>query len=123
MVIPFSSILLTFSAKKYCWQSVIFVGPLITLFRTASDVCPWFQSQGAFPPMHDGYLRLTFGVTTDCQWQTPRDKFTICTLFFSQLQRQVVVSGKALVIARNLKRGVWIKQRIKTSVRKGCQKT
>ena len=32
--------------KKSWRTSVLFVGPLIPLFWTSSDICPWFQSQG-----------------------------------------------------------------------------
>ena len=51
------------------WRtSVLFVGPLMPLFWTSSDVCPGFQSQGGFPhlqaslPACNGFLRFTSGV-------------------------------------------------------------
>ena len=47
----------------------LFVGPLITLFWTAGDVCPGFQSQGGFPclcallPVRNRFFRFTSCVT------------------------------------------------------------
>ena len=46
------------------------MGPLIPLFGTFGDICPGFQSQGGFPclhalsPVHNRFLRFTFGVTS-----------------------------------------------------------
>ena len=61
------------------WRRLfIFVVPLILLFWTFSDVCPWFQSQAGIPslfaltPVYDRILRLNSGVT-------PTDPF--CHLF------------------------------------------
>ena len=41
-----------FFFKKNFWRTyVLFVGPLIPLFRTSGDVCPGFQSQGVLACM------------------------------------------------------------------------
>ena len=45
------------------------MGPLIPLFGTFGDTSPGFHSQGGFPclhalsPVHNRFLRFTFGVT------------------------------------------------------------
>ena len=52
------------------WRSqVLFVEPLIRLFRTYGDACPGFQCQDGFPhlcasfPVHNRFLRFTFDAT------------------------------------------------------------
>ena len=40
-----------FFFKNFCRTHVLFVGPLIPLFRTSGDVCPGFQSQGGLACM------------------------------------------------------------------------
>ena len=40
-----------FFLKIFCRTHVLFVGPLIPLFRTSGDVCPGFQSQGGLACM------------------------------------------------------------------------
>ena len=50
------------------WRtSVLFVGPLIPLFWTSSDICPGFQRQSphlhTLSPVCNGFLRFTSGAT------------------------------------------------------------
>ena len=62
-----SKSLQTFS-KNVCRTLVPVVGPLVSLFWTSGDICPWFQSQGgsshfALLPACNGFLRFTFSAT------------------------------------------------------------
>ena len=57
-----------FFKKKFGRHQSFFMGPLIPLFWTSGDVCPWFQSQGdpllaCFIALCNGFLRFSYGVT------------------------------------------------------------